>query len=396
MSDRPILILYASAGGGHLSAARALAGEFARQAPGAPVHVIDVLAHTNPGFRALYAGGYHFLERRWPAWLGTIYDATDHLAQRGGWRAAFQHVNARPFLRELQRLQPRLILNTHFLAAELVAEQRRTGRLTCPQATVLTDFEVHRLWIQPPTERYYVACELARLHLLAGGVSPDRVVLSGIPLRPAFAAREPVADVRRRLSLPPRGPVLLLLCGGLPADLCRALLAELMTLGDDAQITAIAGRNRRAVRHLTRQAGADPRVRVLGYCDRMAEWMRCAALIVTKPGGLTSAEALAAGAPLLLVHPVPGQEARNSDFLLEHGAALRINHPRVLAARVRALLAEPQRLQSMSAAAAALGRPQARAQIVADVLRLPEDSRHAPAPTKPGPAAPPRGSARDI
>jgi processive 1,2-diacylglycerol beta-glucosyltransferase len=391
---RPILILTASAGGGHVSAARALADRLGQARPDLPIELVDVLAWSNPIFRALYAGGYHTLERWAPDALGWIYDAADHVEQPGGWRAAFQRLNCAPLLRDLRRRRPQLIINTHFLPAELIAQERRLGRLDCPQVTVLTDFEVHRLWVQPPTERYFIACGLAHQHLRAAGVSSERISITGIPVRADFRRCTPRADLRRRLAIPPDRPLVLLLCGGLSDRLCSTLLNELMRLPDYVHLVAITGRNRAAFGRLRRQveralpgedaaarspAESSPRVRVLGFAHNIADWMQAADLAVTKPGGLTSAEALATGLPLLLVAPIPGQEARNSDVLLEAGAAVKVNHPRVLAARVRELLGDAARQANMSDAARRIGPADAARRIVDEALAfLPDAARPRP------------------
>jgi processive 1,2-diacylglycerol beta-glucosyltransferase len=112
-------------------------------------------------------------------------------------------------------------------------------------------------------------------------------------------------------------------------------------------------------------------------------WMTAADLLVTKPGGLTSAEALVCGLPMLLVYPIPGQETRNADYLLEHEAAVKVNHPRLVGYRAAELLADRGRLDRMRAAAGALARPGAAARIAADALAL-QQSRAVRSPVRPG------------
>lgn len=368
-----ILILTASAGAGHNIAAGALAHEFRVQAPAADVIVLDVLAISNGFFRRLYADGYLGLVRYAPTAMGWLYDAMDQPGRRirNALRILIQDLNKLPTTRFVRQHRPRLIVNTHYLPAEFVAQMRHHHQLDCPQVTVTTDFETHRLWVQEPTERYYTATTLGKAYLSTWGVNPERVVVSGIPVRPGFVNAVARAEARRRCQLPEGRPVVLLLSGGFGVGPTGALLRELVTMPTAANIVVVAGRNTALKRRLEAQvAKSAASVRVLGYVENMHEWMAAADVVVSKPGGLTVAEALACGVPLMIVNPIPGQETRNADYLLEQGAAQKVNNPRLLGHRVSTLLSDPAALAAFQAAARRTGRPNAAREIVADALRL--------------------------
>lgn len=372
-ADGPILILTASAGAGHTVAARALEEQFRMQAPSLRVIVHDFLETTNAFFRALYAKGYLGLVNYAPAAMGLLYDATDQPDRylRSSLRAWFQNINAHRGMKFLIDHRPRLIVNTHFLPAEIVAHMRKTRRLNCPQITITTDFETHRLWAQSPTERYYTATEEGKAYLLTWGATCEQVRVTGIPVRAAFCSPLSQPDARQRCHLAADRPVLLLLCGGFGVGPIEQLFRELLALKHDVQLVAIAGRNeplRRRLTEIAQPVASD--ARVLGFTDTMHEWMRAADLVITKPGGLTTSEALACGTAMVIVNPIPGQETRNSDFLLERGAAIKVNNPRLLGHRVDQLLADPSRLKSLRSVALNLGRPDAARAIVSDALTL--------------------------
>ncbi len=369
----PILVLTASAGAGHLIAAEALAHELRAQAPGVAVEVLDVLSISNVVFRRLYAGGYLGLVRHAPAAMGWLYDAMDRPNGyiQNSVRIWIQNFNKLPTVRFVLQRRPRLILNTHYLPAEIVGQMRRAGQFECPQVTITTDYETHRIWVQSPTERYYTATEDGKAYLVTAGVRPEQVLVTGIPVRPGFDAELGVSAARQRCGLDAGRPVVLLLCGGFGVGPIGELLHELRHMPTDAQVVVIAGRNEVLRARLAEQAQAGPpRVRVAGFTDKMHEWMQAADVVVTKPGGLTVAEALACGLPLVIVNPIPGQETRNSDYLLEHGAAIKVNNPRLLGYRVGKLLADTARLRGLQHAARAIARPHAARDIVADALRL--------------------------
>ena len=368
-----ILILTASAGAGHLIAADALAHAFRKQAPDLEVEVLDVLAISNVAFRRTYAGGYMGLVRYAPAAMGWLYDTMDRPGQRiyNRIRVAIQDLNRLPTTRYVRRRRPRLIVNTHYLPAEIVAQMRRRRELDCPQVTITTDYETHRLWAHEPTERYYTATPDGKAYLATWDVPPDRVLVTGIPVRPGFETPLDRDEACRRCQLDPNLPIVLLLCGGFGVGPTGELLRELINMPADAQVVVIAGRNERLRQRLEAQiAGVQRPVRVVGFTSKMHEWMWAADLLVTKPGGLTVAEALACGRPMVIMNPIPGQETRNSDYLLEQGAAIKVNNTRLLGHRVSTLLADPARLETLRAAARKIARPLAAREIAADALRL--------------------------
>ena len=377
--EGPILILTASAGAGHGVAAQAVESAIRARCPDADVEVLDVLRVCNSFFRAVYAQGYLGLVRHAPAGMGMLYDTMDRpdLGLRETLRVGFQNMNLGTVRRFLLRREPRLIINTHFLPAEVVAQLRREKKISCPQATVTTDFETHRLWVQEPTERYYTATEQGKAYLATWGVDPARILVTGIPVRPGFEQPSNGSEIRKTHELDPQRPVVLLLCGGCGVGPTEELLRELLSMPSEPTIVVITGRNEKLRKRLERlTASSDKPVRIVGFTDRMHEWMGVADLIVSKPGGLTVAEATVCGTPLVSVNAIPGQETRNSDYLLENGAAIKVNNTRLLGFRVAQLLEDPERLATLRDAARALGRPGAAARIAADALSLLEERRN--------------------
>lgn len=371
----PILILYASAGAGHMIAARGLEQALRRQRPDADSEVCDVLEISNVFFRRLYAGGYSGLVRHAPAAMGWLYDAMDRPDGRvqNAIRVWIQNFNKLPIVRYIAQKKPQLIINTHYLSAEIIAQMRRAGELTCPQVVVTTDLETHRIWVQEPTERYYAATDDGKAYLTTWGVDANRIQVTGIPVRPGFNQSLAREEARRRCRLDPQQPVVLLLTSGFGSHLVTELVDQLLTTHEVAQLAVIVGRNEHLRARLARQVHRAMRsVQIIGFTDRMHEWMRAADLVVTKPGGLTSSEALACALPLVIMNPIPGQETRNSDLLLERGAAIKVNNVRLLGYRVNRLLANPDRLATLRAAAGSLGQPDAADRIISDALSLTE------------------------
>jgi processive 1,2-diacylglycerol beta-glucosyltransferase len=304
----------------------------------------------------------------------TCMDEPRPVGSVNGWdrlRLFLERLHLRSLL-SLVRSEPwDLIVNTHFLPGELVGCLRRRGEITTPQVMVTTDFETHRLWITEPCERYFTATEEGALYLQRMGIPAERTSISGIPVDPVFAEPKDRGGCLARHGLSGDRPVILQMAGGNGVGPIEEVYQALLRVAVPLNLVVVAGRNAAAKERL---AALSPppchRVKLLGFTRQVDELMRAADLVVTKPGGLTVAEALAVGLPLVIVDPVPGQEERNSDYLLESGAAVKCNHPPTLAHKLTALLHDPARLAALRARARRLGRPRAAFDVARSCLAL--------------------------
>ncbi len=362
MPPKRILLLSASAGAGHLKAAEAMEKACRIRFPQAEVRNLDVLTLTPAPFRKAYSEGYLELVNRVPALLGLVYDRTNRGPVFDRLRLAVDRLNTRAFVDYVEGFAPDLICSTHFLPAQIVGHRKAKRGWTVPQALVVTDFEVHRFWVCPRVELYLTAREENRVHLQALGVAPARILATGIPIDPSFASRPETEGLRRRLGVADRLPLLLVLGGGFGVGPVEALVKDLWRhLGKGkAHLAVVCGRNEALRGRLSDAARRAPvPTKVLGFTTEMPAWMAAADLAVTKPGGLTTSEALARGLPLAVANPIPGQETRNAMMLYEEGAAISAENPLTAGWRVAALLGDPARLERMRKAARALGRPRA-------------------------------------
>jgi processive 1,2-diacylglycerol beta-glucosyltransferase len=371
-----ILVLSASIGTGHLRAAEALVLALRELVPGAQIETADILKLATPPFRYFYAQTYLDLVRWAPSFLGVLYNLFDrpHRREPGPWyhtRVWLEKMNLGAYIDLLESQPWDLVISTFFLPAEIIAALRRRGRVQAPQALVITDFEATSAWVTEPCDLYCTAAEEAARYLQWFGVPASSTAVTGIPIHPVFAQPKDAAECRRRQGLSGDRPVVLLLCGGHGASPVCEPFQALLEADEPLELVAVTGHNTTARERLLKiEPPSRHRVHVVGYTDQMDELLAAADLVVTKPGGLTVSEALARGAGLVIINPIPGQEERNSDYLLEEGAATKVNHMPTLAFKVSELLRHPDRLDRLKANARRLARPRAAYDISQRALAL--------------------------
>jgi processive 1,2-diacylglycerol beta-glucosyltransferase len=375
-----LLIMSASVGAGHLRAAEALEAAFRQLAPGATIQRVDVLTLTNAAFRRVYARAYLDLVNKAPHLLGYLYDLMDRppspRRRSDRLRLLVQELNLAPFIHFLEDQPFDAVVNTHFLPAEIIAALRSKGQLQLPQYTVTTDFETHRLWLNQPCEHYFTATEEGALNLQHWGVPAADVTVSGIPIHPVFSAPKERRTCLEHQGLVGDRPIVLQLAGGFGVGPVEGLYREILQIEIPLEVVVVAGRNERLQAQVaTVEVPSRHRAKVMGFTDQIDELMLLADLVVSKPGGLTTSEVLARGAALAIVNPVPGQESRNSDFLLENGAAIKINNMGTLAYKLTGLLRDPGRLQHLKENARRLSKPRAAFDVAQRILNWTKQRR---------------------
>ncbi len=358
-----VLILTASYGSGHNEAARSLAAEFA--ARGAAVTVVDHFRElVHPLFERASRAVYMALLRRAPVVWGAAYALGDWMASDSLLAFGVPRLGVTRLGALLDRLAPDAVVSVHATPAVAMAALAAEGRRLPPHTTVVTDFVAHSQWIARGLDRYCVAAEEVGHELVARGIPRERVSVTGVPVRAEFAqAIDPVA-ARAALGLSAGRPVVLAMAGshgsvGRLPDVARALvrapaaMQALIVAGHDA---ALAERLRRLT--------AGTLVRVIGYASNVRTLMAAADLLVTKAGGMTLAEALAAGLPMLLYGSLPGQERRNERFASRAGIALAARGYRDLGRLLERALAEPELLDHLRGQIQRVRRPDAARRIV--------------------------------
>lgn len=391
MTQQKILLLSVSAGAGHMRAAEAIRSHALHSGADVAATHLDVMDFVTAGFRKMYTDFYIKLVNKAPTLWGYLYQVTHEAKPDSSMerlRRGIERLNASALLKEIKHFQPDAIICTHFLPAEILSRLTRKHGFAIPVWVQVTDFDLHRLWVHDGMAGYFAANEEVAFRMRAQGIPAARIAVTGIPIMPVFSAPPQRGVCAAEFGLDAAVPTILLMGGGAGLGSLDTVAARLLALDGKFQLIVLAGKNLAALGALHTLAQAHPgRLLALGFTDKVERLMACADLVITKPGGLTTSECLAMGVPMIVNAPIPGQEERNADFLLEQGVALKAFDAVTLEYRVRHLLEHPAKLAEMRAKARALGRPDAAAAVLARVL-----GQHATAGASAGAGEAPRAA----
>ncbi|MEZ4608483.1 MAG: glycosyltransferase [Deinococcales bacterium] len=370
-TTKRILIISASIGGGHRAAALAL--EEPLQALGHQVYHLDLLSYTYRAFRPLYSKAYFELVATVPDFVNWLGKRLDKPSERKGSQerllALFSRMMSRKLLTFIRQYQPDIIVHTHFLPPAILSVSRKYN---IPEAVVVTDYGAHSAWLQPGVGRYFVATEEMSAHLKASGVLHQRIRVSGIPIDRRYQHLLAKQEAREKLSLKQDSKVLLLMASGLEEKSLSQIIKQLplIELGQLLEVVVVCGRSSHLYTLAQELSRPSPRLNIhlLAFTQDLPHYMAAADLITSKPGGLTTSEALAAGLPFAVIKPYPLQEEANTNFLLENGVGVRIEPLVVFSSKIANLLADETRLKQMSQRAKHLAKPYAAGDIIQSLL----------------------------
>lgn len=332
--------------------------------PEAEVAILDTFRYASPFLEKVVLGTYMEILKMTPVIYGYLYRQAERgqpLSGRG--KLEFNRIlnilTAPRLVEYIKNFNPELIVCTHPFPLGVITHMKKRGNFQGPVFATITDFTIHSFWVFPEVDCYLVGSESLIAQCKEFSVESGRVRATGIPIDPAFTARFDKSWIRERLGLDPALPTILIMGGGLGMGPLASAVKTLGSSQDNCQLIVVAGTNNALREKLTRIALDLPcKTKVLGFVNNIHQFMASSDLMVGKAGGLTCAETMAMGLPLFIVDPLPGQEERNMEFMVATGAGVRVEE-RELAGVVQEYLTQPGRLEEMSQAAAALGKPNA-------------------------------------
>ncbi|HWQ42867.1 MAG TPA: glycosyltransferase [Desulfosporosinus sp.] len=372
MEELSVLIFSATFGAGHVRAAEAVIEALRAKEPDVKIMHLDFGAFLSKTFNSVIKSTYIELIKHTPKLWGKFYYRTSKIPPDSVFQRFLNVLGRREFVKLIQELQPDLVICTYPTVAGVLAQQRLKGVLDVPLVTVVTDYTVHGQWIHPGVDLYIVGCECVYNGLVAQGINPSSIRITGIPVSPKFDMALDRQELLKKLDLKPDRATVLVMGGaygvlGGAGTVCK-ILAD---IAYPVQIIVVCGQDEKFYKSLEPliEEGKNPITR-FGYVRNVEELMTVSDIIITKSGGLTVSEALTKRLPLIIFRPIPGQEVENAIYLESIGAGRVAKDEEELEKLILALLKYPKDLEPMRWAAAKAVSGRTSEQAVESMLQL--------------------------
>jgi len=373
--NRLVLILSASGGAGHIRAGEALLHGFRAVDRNIQAEHHNCLDFTSKLFKRFYAQSYLNMVNHAPDLWGYLYSQSEKKRfRKKALLELFDYFNYRPYLHWLADRNPEAIACTHFLPFMAIARHMRKAGITAPVYAVTTDFDAHQFWIDPIVERYFVFNRESAWQLRAKGVPANQLSVRGIPVMPEFSRPLTQQAARRTLKVPATRTTILLMSGGFGVGRFEELVGSTLEVlarfrSKHFTVLAVCGRNEQVKNRIEQTRTPDnTTMRVFGFVDTISTLMAASDLLISKAGGLTSAESMSRSLPMLIVDPIPGQETRNADMIVEQRAGWKSVNMSNLMYKLWHLLEHPAVLRGARLRAKEFGHPHAARDIASEIL----------------------------
>lgn len=371
MAPKRIILMYISEVSGHRSATLAIEKTLKILRPDIEIMNINAFNYTNPISEKIVNRIYMGIIKRTPQIWDYLYDNPEVVKRVEKLKEKVLKFNSPKLKNLFDEFKPDAVLCTQAFPCGMVADYKKTYSSHLPLVAVLTDYIPHSYWVYD-TVNYYITPSLdVTLRLIKKGVPQEKIKSLGIPFDPKF--NEPIDKIRlmRKLKLDPQAPTILIMGGGQGLGPIKTIVKSLEKVKGNIQEIVVTGTNKKLYKTLKRRIKKyKKKVLVFGYLHNIHELMDISNIIITKPGGVTTAEVLAKKIPMIIVKPIPGQEANNTDYLTKKKAAIKLDKPKEVYLTIQDLLDDPQKLKRISEYAGAISKPNASLDIARLLLDL--------------------------
>jgi processive 1,2-diacylglycerol beta-glucosyltransferase len=362
-SAKRVLIATASVGAGHNAAARAIAAGLEALPNPPEVEILDVLDMAPWSFRVYYAKGFAFTVTHVPIAYGIGYHLANHpqgpklglMERRRLWH---ERRAMKKFREHMRNARTDLVVHTHFLAPPILSHMSDRGLFDATQFVAITDHDPHRFWFAGDIKRWFLPSDTGVEKLARWGIDRDAITVSGMPIHPKWTKVPDRGRILADWRLPADKRVVLL-SGGTDFT-CGPVVKtarKILQLCPEISLVVLGGRNKKLLGKLAKLAGETGGLFPVSFTDKVDELVQVSEMMITKPGGITTAECIAAGTPMILQKPVPGQESDNAKYFARNGAAIVTRRYADAPRQVRRLLDDTEALQRLSDNARKLFKP---------------------------------------
>ncbi len=370
MSAKRILLMYISEVSGHRQAICAIEKSLKAVDPSVEMMSINGFGYTYPKMEKIINTAYMGIIKKTPKIWGYLYDNPKVAKRIQSLRKAIYKANHGKFDKLFAQFRPDVVVCSQAFPCGMVADYKQSCKLPVKVVGVLTDYAPHSYWIHEGVDDYVVPSKETGDALVKKGVLQERVKVLGIPVDAKFSIPLDKARIAQELGLHLDTPVIFMMGGGQGLGPIKDVAQSLVDMAVDLQIIVVTGTNKKLNTWLKKiQQKSAKKILVFEYVQNIEELMEIATLIVTKPGGMTTTEALTKGLPMVIVNPIPGQEAYNAEFLLSQGVAIRVDDVKCIGEDIERLLKDSARLERMRSAALANSKPNSSLDIARLILQ---------------------------
>lgn len=351
-----VLFLSVTAGYGHHQAANVIIEYLEDQ--GIDCKMLDTFEYINPLLGESIEKGYLMSTKFTPGVYGKFYRLADK--EEGGEEGKFSVIRltnsvlSKKLVNFLQDYDPNIIVCTHVFAAQLMTQIKKKG-LYYKTVGIVTDFTVHPFWEDTDIDYYIMASEQLNYQAAKKGIAKSKVIAAGIPIHKKFSTKMDKKAARHLLNMEDKTTILIM-SGSMGFGNVVENIMRLNRMDMEFQMISVCGNNRSLKEHID-NLEIRKNIYNFGFVNNIDVLMDAADCIITKPGGLTSSEALAKGLPMILSHPIPGQEDRNAEFLVNNGAAMYTSETYPIDEAIYQLFHSKSRLKLLKAAMAEIAKP---------------------------------------
>ncbi len=369
--SKKVLLFYITQFSGHYQAAKAIERALLGLDGSIEADMINAFDFTNPILGRIITRAYLEVIKKKPELWGNIYDNPSVLEKMKKAREALHKYNKPKIKKLLDTFAPDAVYCTQAFPCGMVADYKRAYGKDIPLIAVLTDHAPHSYWIFDEVDVYVVPSERTADIMEQKGISREKIRIYGIPVDLRFKEEQKKDPIRVDLGISPEKSTVLIMGGSQGLGAMEGVVKSF--LGDEEhpyQLLVVTGINKKLYKRLLDIIPSENRlIKLLPYTENIEELMEVSDIIITKPGGITTAEALAKRLPILIINPIPGQEFLNTEYLVKEGVAIEAEDFNEIHDTINELFSSPDTLRKMKENAERVARPDSALKIAELVVK---------------------------
>lgn len=347
-----VLILSASTGHGHNKAGETLKKHFEETGSKNEVIMVDALDYISPLLNKVISDGYLYLATKAPNFYKKLYNLSNKENSLSTFVTLVNNTVALNLLPLIREFEPNVIITTHPFTTEMASRIKEKFHLEIPITCIMTDYAAHKTWIRDNVTFYIVSNDDMMNDMVKNGIEKEKIYSYGIPIGNEFVSNDNNNSYKKEicndLNISEETPIILIMAGSFGVTKILDIYNSICNIEEDLGIIVITGKNKSLYDEFENKIkDSTKKTKLIYYTSEVHKYMKSSNLIITKPGGLTTTEALACDLPMIIFDAIPGQEEENADFLIKHNMAIKINSKESYEIRFKEIINDANKLNDM-------------------------------------------------